>query len=386
MRILAIEDNEEKSVALESLVFEVDPNATYRSCNNIRSAWAELDSTMYDLVVMDLMMPMLEGGAPQDAGMEILKTIASSRRNSSTRIVALTAYEDLFKNQEREYFASGVLLVLFDPTSNEWKRGILSILARISKLPRCDFVVVCALEVEREALNGTRAEMGLPKTENGLDVRQVKVGSHIGNAVLLPRTGLVDASVIVAAAIERYRPRLIAMTGICAGIEERVKLGQILVCATCWEYQVGKFTAMGFEFEPYQTAITEKVRQALLVLCRCRELTDMVYSGALPRGVVRCHPSLATMVSGSAVVADEGIRSSILKQHRKIDAIEMELAGVFRAVNLLDDSIIVIGVKAVSDFADKRKADNVQEFAARASGLFVVSAIEMLLDRGLYDD
>ena len=81
-------------------------------------------------------------------------------------------------------------------------------------------------------------------------------------------------------------------------------------------------------------------------------------------------------------MADADVRELIQAQHRKIDAIEMEFAGVFRAVSLVDESVIVIGVKAVADFADHRKADNVQEFAASASAHFVVEAIDALLEGG----
>ena len=212
---------------------------------------------------------------------------------------------------------------------------------------------------------------------------QIKIGDHIGNIILQPRTGLTDASIITTSAMERYRPRLVAMTGVCAGMQDRVKMGQVLVCETCWEYQVGKLAPDGFEFEPYQSTLSEPVRQHLLSLCRSGNVVDMIYKGTLPLGVERCQPSLATIVSGSAVVADVQTLESIQAQHRKIDAIEMELAGVFRAVRLVDESVIVIGAKSVVDFADYRKADDMHEFSATASAHFIVEAIDTLLDPGV---
>ena len=54
MRILAIEDNEAKAAALGALIFEVDHRAIFKICGDIRSAFVELDATMYDLVGVGL--------------------------------------------------------------------------------------------------------------------------------------------------------------------------------------------------------------------------------------------------------------------------------------------------------------------------------------------
>lgn len=383
MRILAIEDNAEKTAALSALIVEIDQQATFKHCGDVRSVVRELDTTMYDLVVLDLMMPLTSDGSPRDAGKELLQIISMSRLNKATTIVALTAYEELYKDQEKEFARAGVFLIQYDAVSGRWKHTVRSLLSRVSVNPRCDFVIICALDVERDALSRTRARVGVQKSENGLDVRRIEIDDHIGNIILLPRTGPTDASIITTSAMERYRPQLVAMTGICAGIQDRVQVGQVLVCETCWEYQVGKITPEGFRFEPYQSTLSEPVRQHLLSLCRSDNLVDMIYEGALPPGVKRCHPSLATIVSGSAVVADDEVLESIQVQHRKIDAIEMELAGVFRAVKLVDESVIVIGVKSVVDFADYRKADDMHLFSATASAHFVVEAIDTLLECGI---
>lgn len=381
MRILAIEDNRAKAKEIESLVFEVEPGATFNQKGDIASAYGELDATVYDLVVLDLMMPLVEGGPAQDAGKELVRIVSSSRLNRSTRIVALTGYEELYEQQAREFAELGVLLVYFDEYTEGWKKTIRSMLRRVAVLPRCDFVIICALNVEREAFLNTSARLGRRIIENGFDVRRIEIGNFVGSLILLPRAGLVDASVIAATAVERYRPRLVAMSGICAGVRERVAMGQVLVCTVCWEYQMGKHTKQGFQFEPYQSVLPEAVRQHLASLCAAGHIVDTIYERELPSGVERCQPVLATMVSGSAVVADEIFRERIQQQHRKIDAIEMELSGVFRAVHLVDDSVIVVGVKAVSDFADDQKTDSVQAFASNASAHFVVEAVELLLRR-----
>ena len=379
MRILAIEDNAQKATEIRALILEVDPDSVFVLCKDIHSAWVELDSTVYDLIVLDLMMPLIKDGQPQDTGKEIINIICESKLNTASRIVALTGYEDLFEQQATRFAELGILLVYFDKCSGEWRKTIRSMIRRVSVFPRCDFVIICALEIERDAFENTDAILSPRKIENGFDVRRIQIGDFIGNAILQPRTGLVDASITTAAIVERYRPRLVAMSGICAGIRGRVEMGQVLVCETCWEYQVGKFGVNGFEFEPYQASLREPVRQILSKLCNSDELTSSIYDGQLSFGVVECRPAMATMVSGSAVVANEEIRKDIQLQHRKIDGIEMELAGVFRAVHLVDDSVVVIGAKAVSDFADSMKVDKLQACASTVSARFVSIAIEAIM-------
>ena len=379
MRVLVIEDDKNKAGLLEAMVKKIDSDAVFGLCTNVRDSLLETDRAMYDVIILDLMLPLTDDGSAQDAGREILNIISRSHLNRSARVVALTAYENLFENQERLFAEAGVFLVYFDESSDEWRKTIKSLLRSVAALPRCDLVVICALEIERCAFGNTTARLGEGRVENGLDVWSMEIGDYNGNIILLPRPGVVDASIIAVKAVERYRPRLVAMSGICAGIRERVRMGQVLVCETCWEYQVGKFASDGFRFEPYQISVSEGVRQTLSALCRSETVRGIIYRDSLPDGVVEVEPKMATMVSGSAVVADENIREAIRTQHRKIDGIEMELAGVYRAIKLTDDGIVVVGVKAVSDFADENKNDDMQRFAATASAHFVVEAIEALL-------
>ena len=133
MRILAIEDNAAKAKEIESLVCEIDPNATFNQSMDISGAYGALDTTAYDLIVVDLMMPLVKGGPPQDAGKELVRIISGSPLNRSTRIVALTGYEELYEQQEAEFAELGVLLVYFDEYSGGWKKTIRSMVAtRIS--------------------------------------------------------------------------------------------------------------------------------------------------------------------------------------------------------------------------------------------------------------
>ena len=323
---------------------------------------------------------MTVGGLPVEAGSELLNAIRMSKNNRSTNLVALTAFEELYLKLDQAFADAGVLLVHYDVDTGNWETTLSSLLRRCAAQPRCDFLIVCALEFERDAFERTRATLSRHRIENGLDVRRIEIGEHKGSVVLLPRSGLVNGGVVTAAAIERYRPKLVAVAGVCAGVEGRAKLGQVLVCGTSWEYQVGKRDSEGFKFEPYQTSISEPVRQELMKLCRSTSLLRCIYAGGKIAQKNRTAPKMATIVSGSAVIANDSTRIEILGQHRKIDGLEMEISAIFRAVELLDSTITVVAAKGVADFADENKNDDLQNTAAVASSRFIVEAIQLLIN------
>ena len=379
MRVLVIEDDETKRTELRELAVKVNEQVVFVQASNMASAMEKLRNVQYDLIVLDLMLPMVENAQPVDVGGELVSIVSRMKRNASSNIVALTAHKDLFDSREEAFAAAGVFLIHYERESESWKTTILSLLRRSAAASRCDFIILCALELEREALSESRAMVGRNRIENGMDTKELSIGRYSGRAIGLPRTGLVNAAAMTALAVERFRPRIVAMTGICAGMVGRTELGQVLVCERCWEYQMGKYIDGQFQFEPYQVVIGEALRQELALMCRSQKVVDLLYEGFPAAVVKQCYPRMATLVSGSAVIADNNVREAIRKQHRNIDGIEMELSAVFRAIELLDASIDVIGAKAVADFANEHKSDEVQNIAAVTAGRFVVEAIEKVL-------
>lgn len=376
MRVLIVEDDNAKELAVKQIVKSLDSGAVICAVDNLATAVIELNTHQYDAIVLDLLLPMVEGGKPHDVGSELLQAIACSELNKHAQVIALTAHHELVGKLERDFAEAGYLVVQYETISDAWTKPVRSTLARISINPHRDFVILCALEVERTAYQHTDCIIEEAKIENGMDVYPAQVGSKNGSIVLLPKMGLVNAAVVAALSILRYKPSILAMSGICAGVRGRTELGQVLVPEICWEYQVGKYNDGDFDFEPYQVTIKETLRQKLLELCRSKDLLDRIYDGTEPPEVPKKHPELATVVSGSSVIADDDKLKEICKQHRKILGLEMELYSIFRAASILDGNLTVLAAKGVCDFADKQKNDVAQEFAAIASAKFIIEGIK----------
>ena len=277
MRIMIVEDDSRKCEIVVGLIGEVDRNAEITKSRHLTNTVQELSRTAFDLIVLDLMLPFSEGGAPIDTSAELLRLIEDSELNRHSQIVALTAYEDLYKAQEELFVRFGVLLVYYEEVDGGWRKTLRSLITRTFAHQRSEFVIICALEEERDGYTKTRAVVGPYELENGFDVRTIQIGQRRGRLILLPREGLITSGVVGAISIERYKPRILAMSGICAGVGGRAELGQVLVCGNSWEYQVGKHSVHGFLSEPYQMPIPESLRMQLMAVCRSEEVFELMY-------------------------------------------------------------------------------------------------------------
>jgi nucleoside phosphorylase len=235
------------------------------------------------------------------------------------------------------------------------------------------------LDKERSAFRKTRAALGSSKSLMGLDVCDVTIDGTLGAAVLCPRMGLVNASIITALVIERFSPEVLCMSGICAGVSSKSRIGQILIAHPCFEYQVGKYSPTGFQMEQYQATLKEELRQCLKLLGDSEDVVDTVYEGLEDGAFVASKAVVSTFVSGSALIADKTKLEEILTQHRKMGGLDMEAFGVMQAASLGSSTVKAFSAKAVVDYADEKKGNQYHEAGCTASARFCVEAISKLL-------
>ena len=90
---------------------------------------------------------------------------------------------------------------------------------------------------------------------------------------------------------------------------------------------------------------------------------------------------LGPLACGAAVVGNSEIVDDMIKQHsRKTVGLDMESYGMFYATNYgLDSGTIPICLKSISDFADEKKGDGYQKYAAYTSAGFARYLIESVL-------
>lgn len=380
MKLLIIEDSDEKTAAISRIAFELDPQALVDRAPTLTETVKLLEANQYDLIIFDFMMPTMDGSAAQNLGLEILRVVRSSRINRVSDCVAITAYEEISHELRATFTDLGVFILDYSAEETGWHSTLKVFLNRACAHQRRRFVIICAVPIEREAYYTTNKHVGTPLVQGGLDLLPLQISGVHGFAVLLPRMGIVNAAAITSLVSERYRPSIICMSGICAGIAEKTSLGQVIVANPCWEHQVGKETPSGFKVEPYQIALDENFRLKVNNVINQNMNLEEIYADIPKEKLTPKKPIIAPLVSGSMVVANRWKMRSIRKQHRKLAGLEMEAFGVIQAAKLANPSTVVFSAKAVVDFADKKKNKSCQREASIVSARFCELMISQILE------
>ncbi|MBE9013579.1 hypothetical protein IQ250_25630, partial [Pseudanabaenaceae cyanobacterium LEGE 13415] len=219
VNVLVIEDETDKLQAVcdEVTKFFVG-GADIITCGTFSEATRLILQRRFDLIIADLLLPRRRGDDAVDISEELVEHIAESELNQRTTVVAVSRYPEVVQARNGLFTKSAVFLVSYaDPES--WKSCLRVCMQRVAFRQVYDFVIVCALEEERnafEAVNRSDFSLGALFKHDGLDCREMSIGDKYGVCVVQPRMGLVDAGIVSARALNAFSPRLICMAGICA--------------------------------------------------------------------------------------------------------------------------------------------------------------------------
>jgi adenosylhomocysteine nucleosidase len=336
----------------------------------------------FDLLVIDLMIPNRpDSDEPVDITDEILPTLESSEKHRGAAVIAISQFDDIVESHRKQFVEAGIILCHFDQTAGQWEHLLSAAIDRFSDLFTFDCIIICALEKERGGYGNTEAVLGSLRNIRGLDRQEIAIGDHSGICIKLPRMGLVDASIITSRAIDRFNPRIVAISGICAGIRGKADIGTLVVADICWEYQAGKWSDNAFKIEHYDIGIDADVKTTLnqLILAdpKGKGIKDeLIEDEVLFKSIV-----IEPMATGSAVIASRSRMGEIEKQHRKMAALDMETYGVYRAAALSASTPLFFGAKMVVDNGDGDKGDRYHEYGCVVSARFVVQGLKALLNK-----
>ena len=325
------------------------------------------------LFIIDLKVPNSDDAHASMNGKAILESIIKAGKNDAL-LVAISSYPKDFP-QLREFFESNGCILGDFSKSNSWQLTLDHLLIQLKKTVTFDFVVFCALREERNPyvalLDGSAIIRGR------IDCFDVGLNGALGTVVLLPQMGLVNAAVTAGRCIDRFSPRVVAMSGICGGFKERVKLGQLLVSSMAYEYQSGKWASDGFKQEPYQVTTNHITLTHLKSLANENGLTAKLeagFTGVRPSEANR--PEVSIFTSGSAAIANSELMKQIQTIHRKVGGLDMEVFGIQRAAELSPLNPACICAKTVVDLGDYKKTDELHAYGAYTSAKFVIHALE----------
>jgi nucleoside phosphorylase len=299
-------------------------------------------------------------------------------------VVGLTAYSELSAKCEGFFHSRLWTLELYDRADEGWAKRLAAkaryLVARSEQVSiaeyGCDACVIAALNTPEFS-----ALLKLPwswSDASSLDqvgfyfsgVAQCGASPVSVIAASAPRMGMVATAILSVKMIARFRPRILAMIGICGGLKGTCKIGDALVASPSWDWQMGKHTSSGFRIAPDHIAIGTGIAENLKELGRHEETLKRIHSefvGDKPDEIPSIH--VAPVTCGSAVLGDGRLIREIREtQHRQLKGVDMELYGMYAAVrDSARPTPAALGVKAVCDYADRAKNDRYQEYAAHVS-------------------
>lgn len=400
LRVLIVEDDTQKygkihEILRSSGVSEIDivhkPTAF--------QAIEETKTRHFDLMLLDINLPRRLGEGPRrGGGLEVLRELGRDDDcKRPTYVVGITAFEDLVAEFGEEFQQNLWSLIHYSENSDRWISQLRLRTEYILALNKSrnfsdgvtygsDLAIISALDtVEFDAVK--RLPCGWQPLRLSHDESRYLSGSlQQGDRTLsviaaaAPRMGMSASAVLAAKLIHQFRPRYIAMVGICAGRRGKVQLGDVIIADPTWDWGSGKVVPdrerSKFLPAPHQLDLDAGLVSTLKDIAE-----DKLGLAAIKHSIAGTKPSselavhFGPLVSGASVMASELAFENLLDQHRGILGIEMEgYAIASAAVGSGKPRPTAMIIKGVCDFADADKNDDYQEYAANVSAKFLYEA------------
>jgi len=374
MKIMLIEDDKIKAENITEYILSkgIDRDSIL-FCENLAEVSTGLKNDI-GLFIIDLKLPGAPDGRATHSGKTILQMIVKSGQTNAS-LIAISSYPTEFPELRHDYESHGCVLADYSDPS-KWETALDHLLVRLKLQVRKEFIIFCALREERKPyvslLDSTR------ETRFGVEFMDVTIGGRRGTIALLPQMGLVNAAVTAALCIDRLRPALVCMSGICGGFEGRTNLGQLVFSTMVYEYQTGKWAGDGFKQEPYQIKIEHLVGTMLKAMVDEDNFLSILENGFSGdyRASTRSEVLPGIFTSGSAVIAQEKFMNDVAAFHRKVHALDMEIFAIKRAVELSPRKPACICAKTVVDLGLENKDDKLHPYGSYISAKFIIKAIE----------
>lgn len=389
MKILFVDDDEIRSEkALRFISEKFHAIAAIDLVSTGVEARARLSKIKYDLLVLDVLLPVRAGQSPShETSLSILTELAETDTlQKPNHIIGLTAYKEAEQAVAPKFIANAWALVRSDELNDDWLATLGNAVSYViayqapSERPQTgvDLVVITALRSEMEAVH--RLPWNWSPEEPFDNCTFFAKGNFTSNGrtcsvitAVASRMGMVTSSILASKLIARFKPRIVAMPGISAGLRSKTQIGDVICADMTWDYQSGKHAINAamlpdFLVDPHFIQLDEEIGARWGQLARDIDLASRVWMEWPDRPAAPPRLLRGPVACGSAVLANSDVTNAIQLQQRKVLGVEMELYGMYLAVEHADrPKPLAMGIKSVCDFADPQKSDGYQNYAAYVS-------------------
>jgi hypothetical protein len=193
-------------------------------------------------------------------------------------VIGVTGFEDAEARAKERFPALKV--VRYEAETDGWVGVVEGTIRQISRakasrdnatpLFGSAMAIVCALEdpeLSSVLKNGWKWEpvrIAGDHTNYFQSVVDVKGTARSVVCASAARMGMPATAVLAAKIIQTFRPRIIAMPGIAAGVKGRTNLGDVIIADPSWDWGNGKWTSQNGEPQfmpaPHQIALHQEIR------------------------------------------------------------------------------------------------------------------------------
>ncbi|MDC5626367.1 hypothetical protein RFW85_03415 [Acinetobacter sp. 12966] len=386
MNILIIDDNPRRYGELANKLDEMGVAKTdYKIVDCVNSAEDLVRENYYDLIVLDILIPYYNyGEADKQVSLDFFYYLHSDECvKKPEKIIGITSDRSVLENTQSKFQAFTWQIIEYSDSNSEWLNILLAYidyLIRKNNQREINYnhevlIVNALIEPELSAIlelpwnwkrlvisdSGVLLNSGYIKIED----REVKIA-----AIHATEMGMVPTAILTTQLIYELNPKIVCMTGICAGYSKEVNLGDIVVASTSWDHQSGKRELSGdkvtFKYSPQYIPILDNIKRDFQNLSQERdfEILKKHINGNSYSPNLRIGP----LASSSTVLADKVTLETIVNtQNRDLMGIDMEVFGLYSACHYHFKNIYFFAIKGVCDFADAEKNDDFQEYAAKNS-------------------
>lgn len=389
MKILILEDDFDKLSVVKAEILSISDIATIVSCENFQDFTKKVIRDSFDLIIVDLLVPRFKDSfEAEDLSEQIIDVIRDIESpNYNAPVLALTGFDAAAEENIHGLNKKDIQVVTFTASQSDWKDALKAKIIACTPAVTYDFIIICALKKEMRGFEDANYKLAPPKGIQGLECREICIADKVGVIIQSPRMGLVSCAITTARAIDTFSPRVVAMSGICAGIKGKSNIYDVVIPEICHQHDFGKWGAQGFEPEPYNVQLTQEVNLRIAEIIdnpsfkETVELNVKVLRDELPAEMQSLEFNIFTAPtsSGSAVVSDEAMVEKIQGQHRKLAAFEMESYALYEAARLSQRQPKFFSAKSVVDDGGPSKGDSYHRVACILSAKVVYE----ILARGL---
>lgn len=400
LKILLVEDSQDKIREILKTIVGVDgiTDNQVDVAHTVHDAKVALTKTRYGLLILDMHLPIKNVTLPvHNAGLRILTAIDQRKVLQPKYVVGMTEYDESLELAQASFRTFLRTLIKFSFTNVAWRTALeesLKYLVAQDSPPysndgstyHVDVGIVCALQEELDVLL-TIMEAGwklvtIPHEqvmyyEGNIQINKVTISLV---AVATPEMGMPGAAVAATKMIYTFRPRLLVMAGLCAGVRDKTDYGDILIANPCFNLGSGKWVGnkdedtLDFHSAQYQMRLVAGVRTIITSSLGCKKWMQSIYrkyTAEKPQKPPKI--MMDAMASGGSVIQSATMMKSIRIQHKNLIGLEMESYAVFAAAEYVSEPRPhCISIKSVCDFGDEEKCDKYRSYACYTSVQYLV--------------